>query len=156
MNRSLTRCNALVKITAAFRTVPNVSCGYETPTFNFGALNWISMSGCHFAGMKSQLVRRSKTVGLKTSKLFAQITMILINLKISNPKPNYNLEDWRVISCLTCSSHLFPRQMNRFPSSCRHSLVDPIWPAQFGCSMSLSANASGFSVDTAAKRHDPG
>lgn len=76
----------MVKITAAFRTVPNVSCGYETPTFKFGALNWISMSGCHFAGMKSQLARRSKTVGLKTSKLFAQITMILIKLENFEPK----------------------------------------------------------------------
>lgn len=68
-------------MTAAFRTEPNDSCGNDTPTFSLGALNWISMSGCHLAGMKSQLVRRSSKVGLNASKLLAQITTIRINLE---------------------------------------------------------------------------
>lgn len=93
----LTRSSALVNITAAFSTDPNDSCGNDTPTFNLGALNWISMSGCHLAGMKSQLVRRSNTVGLNMSKLLAQITTIRIKLEMAVGKREYQ-EMSRVIN----------------------------------------------------------
>lgn len=46
------------------------------------------MSGCHLAGIKSQLVKRSNTVGLNASKLLVQTTTILIKLKKQISKVN--------------------------------------------------------------------
>lgn len=77
----LTMLSALVKMMAAFNIVPNESCGIDEPTLNFGALNWISTNGCHFAGMNSGYVNSSIKLGLNAIKHFEQIVTISINLR---------------------------------------------------------------------------
>lgn len=67
---------------AAFRIVPNVSCGIVDPTFSFGALNWISINGCHLAGTNSGFVNNSNKLGLNTIKHFAETVTISTKLKI--------------------------------------------------------------------------
>lgn len=84
-----TKVSAFVKMIAAFKIVPKVSCCIVAPTFNFGALNWISTSGCHFVGINSEFVSRSSSVGLNAIKHFEQIVTISISLE--NKKNCYYL-----------------------------------------------------------------
>lgn len=69
-----------MNIIAAFKIVPNVSCGAVVPIFNFGALNWISTSGCHLAGTNSGLVNKSCRLGLNAIKHLQHTVTISINL----------------------------------------------------------------------------
>lgn len=71
---------------AAFKMVPNVSCGIVDPTFSLGALNWISISGCHFAGTNSGFVNNSNKLGLNAIKHFEQTVTISTNLKYNSIK----------------------------------------------------------------------
>lgn len=69
-----------MNITDAFKIDPKVNCNVVAPIFNFGALNWISMSGCHFAGTNSGSMISSASGGLNTNKLLQLIATISINL----------------------------------------------------------------------------
>lgn len=77
----LTKLRDFVKMTAALSTVPKVNCGKAVPTFNFGAVNWISISGCHCVGKNSWSFSKFRSLGLNIIRHLEQSVMISTNLK---------------------------------------------------------------------------